>query len=224
MRGGGGKKKKKNHPEDRRPHARDVLAVAVGRSGRHRPRRLSQTAGPWAPSVTGDPASRRRPRRRCRVARSSDVNAVQIWLRWSVPWWSAWASRTPSGARLSDPSSRCRTTTRSGVQVAGNDGRPHGGVLVHHRPQPREVHRRLVDRRGRAVGQRDEIGPIGLDEVAQGVEDRAVRARRVGLQLIRREARADVDHDQGRPHVVLEGVGQQRSAHAVTLASRFVRS
>ena len=44
----------------------------------------------------------------------SDVSAVQIWLRWSVPWWSACASRTPSGAKLSDPSSRCRTTTRSG--------------------------------------------------------------------------------------------------------------
>src|SRR5262249_27933813 len=42
------------------------------------------------------------------------VSAVQTWLRWSVPWWTTWARRMPSGAVLVDPSSRWRTTSRSG--------------------------------------------------------------------------------------------------------------
>ncbi len=44
----------------------------------------------------------------------SAVRAVHTWLRWSVPWCSAWASRIPSGAWLAVPSSRWRTRSASG--------------------------------------------------------------------------------------------------------------
>ena len=54
-----------------------------------------------------------RPRRMCprRTPRLSiiggsmptHVRTVPVWLRWSVPWWSAWASRIPRGSRSSLP-------------------------------------------------------------------------------------------------------------------------
>ena len=62
-------------------------------------------------------------------ATPSLVRAVQIWLRWSVPCWTAWPSRTPSGARAADPSSRCRTTIASGSPAAASTS-AHTGPLA----------------------------------------------------------------------------------------------
>ena len=72
------------------------------RAGSHREAQVAGAAAPLVSRVTI------RPSRAAKSHTSIDggsmptfVSAVQIWLRWSVPWWSAWASRIPSGAWVS---------------------------------------------------------------------------------------------------------------------------
>ncbi len=45
------------------------------------------------------------------------VKAAQTWLRWSVPWWATWASRTPTGER-DDPFLVAFDDERVGVDPA----------------------------------------------------------------------------------------------------------
>ena len=82
-----------------RQPSRDAVRVSLRRSG------VAQEGDPadlLDSIVTTRPS--RAPKSHTSIAGGSMprlVSAVQSWLRWSVPWWSAWASRIPSGACVS---------------------------------------------------------------------------------------------------------------------------
>ncbi len=103
------------------------------------------------------------------------------------------------------------------IDVAREELRPGGPVALHGRTELRQTHVFFVDDE-RAITVRDEQVPrVRPDDVAFGLEDRAVRAGNRGVQLLWAEREACIDQHDRRPHVVSERVLQQRSVHLRTV-------
>ena len=104
----------------------------------------------------------------------SVVRAVQIWLRWSVPWWIACGEPdtdrgVPLVALLVDVPHH-----GVGVEVLGEELDPRPFVGLHLGPELPETQAVRVDSLSRIAGQVRQVVRVRSDEVTHRFQDRAV--------------------------------------------------
>ena len=100
-----------------------------------------------------------------------------------------------------------------GIVELCDDARPFRSIFNHDCANVSERQGLIVHAFHPPPGQEGEIAPIAGDEVAECLENRAIGARRGGLQLLVSESRADVDQSERGPDVVGERIGERGPGH-----------
>jgi hypothetical protein len=125
---------------------------------------------------------------------SSAVSSVQIWLRWSVPWWRG--LHEPDADRgLALVPIVLVDLSHHGVRigVSGQEFAPGDPVGLHRAPEVGEIHPTLVDPALAITGDVEQVPAVGSDEVAHRREDRTIGPRDGGLELLRAQLEVRID-------------------------------